>query len=72
MKLWAVYTQFDPTYEYEPNLESLWTTKELARQSAEKQYPKVHDYIWIEEVNVDSEFMSEENSQIEAIKKPGG
>lgn len=67
MKIWAVYTQFEPTHKYEENLENLWSTKELAIKSAQR-HKKIHDYVWVQELNVDSEFMMEEENQLETIK----
>lgn len=66
MKLWAVYTQFYPTYKYEPTLETLCSTKELALIEADKHMRM--DFVWIETINVDGD-LKQDNDEYVIVKK---
>lgn len=58
MTLYAVFTQFNPTWKYEEQLESLWTTKEKAIEEAMRtEHIKVMDYVWVQPLNVDKREM---------------
>lgn len=48
MKLYAVYTQWHPSYKYEPTLESIWADKDKALEAARTF--KSMDYVWVETI----------------------
>lgn len=66
MKVWAIYTQFEPTYKYEEALESLWSTEEKAIKEAKKI--TVTDHVTVQELTIDSGFMWEEDNKTIKIK----
>lgn len=56
--VYAVYSQYYPEYKYEPHLESLWTTQELAEKEKERLRPE-YDRVYIEEFYLDSEQLND-------------
>lgn len=72
MILYAVYTQWYPTYEYEPTLESIWTTKHDAIISAEKIAKETRlDYVWIETLTANQDTLNvyDDNHECISIKR---
>ena len=69
MKLFAVYSQYYPTHKCEPNLESLWTKLDVAKEIAEGIDC---DYVWIEEVKVNSENIKKDCLDVYPIKSYDG
>jgi hypothetical protein len=54
--IYAVYTQFDPTYKYDEQLHSLWTTEESAKNQAKIiKGQGIYDVVWVTKLQLDSE-----------------
>lgn len=66
--LFAVYTQYEPTHKYEPYLDSIWSSVEEAREHAEKA--TTDDWVWIEEIALNKEFLTVEEGFREMVKDP--
>lgn len=65
-ELWGVFTQFYPTYDYEPHLESIWDSKEKALAEA-KTY-KSHDFVWIQKLVVNDPVCYLDSETVEVRK----
>lgn len=72
MKIYAVYTQFYPTWKYEPELVSIWDNIEGAQKAASKE--RGTDFVWIEELKLNQETVHAVDEQEEVffewVKKP--
>lgn len=63
MKLFAVYSNCHPVTN--DTLVSVWTKLDVALEVAE--YVK-NDYVWVEEILVNSENLKEEDSEVYSVK----
>lgn len=54
-KIWAVYSQFEPTWKYEETIESIWSTYGAALDAAENLPKSSGDIVWVAPIMLDSE-----------------
>lgn len=60
MKVWAVYTQFEPYHKYPETLETLHTTRELALKAA-KEICSISDNVWISSIQLDTDYLDHQD-----------
>lgn len=48
--VYAVVTQFEPSHKYDADIESLWSTKELAIKEAKAD--EIHDWVSVREIHL--------------------
>lgn len=57
-KLFAVYTQYEPTYKYEEDIVSIWENREDAILEAEQLAKlEINDYVWVQPVAINSNYL---------------
>ncbi len=71
-KIWAVYTQYYPTYKNEESIESLWSNKKEALKHAKEVPLYIADYVWIAPLNLDYKYLHSEEEECEGVmvRKP--
>lgn len=70
--IWVVYTNMYPFYEYEPQIESIWTNKDMAVKAAKeicvtKDGHHIHDYIYVTNLQINSHCPWDSESEIIVI-----
>jgi hypothetical protein len=64
-KVYAIYTNYYPTWKYEPQLESIYSNLERAKEAA-TNYDE--DFVWIEELIIDSDSLYNDTCKAHSIK----
>jgi hypothetical protein len=54
--VYAVYSQFEPSYQYEPQLESLWSNEHTADIAAKALKNRgIYDFVYVTKLQLDHE-----------------
>jgi hypothetical protein len=71
-KIYAIFTQYEPTYKYEENLESIWSTLENATEEAKRlsKCSARYDWVTIKELALDENELTNEDTKELVVKKP--